>query len=174
MAAGCPGGRPVTQSVAVRPGTENDLRAVALLWLKLSKYHESIGMHFPVDDSAMDKWVDSFSRTLGRFSFLWVVESGGEIGGFLLARIKKTPAYLGSVMVGEISDLFVGEVMRGQGTGRQLVAEAMKLFKEQKVHSVEVQIMAQNTSGLAFWNALGFDNDIVLVRQMIKPDGPDA
>jgi len=53
-------------------------------------------------------------------------------------------------MVGEISDLYVSEELRGQGTGRQLVSAAMQWFTDQKVHSVEVQIMAQNRSGLTF------------------------
>lgn len=162
------------QPVIVRSGTETDLRAAGLLWGKLSSYHESLGMHFPADDSSIDKWIDSFSRTLGRFSFLWVAERDHQISAFLLARLKSTPAYLGGLMVGEISDLYVSEELRGQGTGRQLVAEAMQLFKIQKVHSVEVQIMAQNKSGLAFWNSLGFQDDIVLVRQMIEPDESDA
>jgi L-amino acid N-acyltransferase YncA len=159
----------VNQTVVVRPGTEKDLRAVGLLWNKLNDFHISIGMHFSTDGSSVDAWIASFSRTLGRFSNLWVAEKENQIWGFLLARLKKTPAYLGGALVGEISDLYISEDLRGQGTGRQLVAEAMRYFVTQNVHSVEVQIMAKNKSGLAFWNSLGFEDDIVLVRQMIKP-----
>jgi len=164
----------VKQPAVVRPGTENDLRAAGLLWRKLSDYHQSIGMHFQVDDGCVEDWIASFSRTLGRYSFLWVADNGNEISGFLLGRLKRAPAYLGGVMVGEISDLYVSEELRGQGTGRQLVAAAMQWFTDQKVHSVEVQIMAQNRSGLTFWNSLDFKEDIILVRQMIKPGSLDA
>ena len=164
----------MNRPAVVRPGTEKDLRAVGLLWRKLNDYHISIGMHFQAHDACMDEWVASFSRTLGRFSFLWVAESGNEISAFLLGRLKRAPAYLGGVLVGEISDLYVGEDLRGQGTGRKLVEEAMRHFKEQAVHSVEVQIMAKNESGLAFWNSMGFQQDIILVRQMIDPGEDNA
>jgi ribosomal protein S18 acetylase RimI-like enzyme len=77
-------------------------------------------------------------------------------------------------MVGEISDLYVSDELRGQGIGKLLVSTAMQHFKNQNVHSVEVQIMAQNESGLAFWNSLGFQNDVILVRQMIDLDDGNA
>ncbi|MGA9398045.1 MAG: GNAT family N-acetyltransferase, partial [Anaerolineaceae bacterium] len=83
-------------------------------------------------------------------------------------------AYLGGVMVGEISDLYIGEDLRGQGTGRQLVETAIERFNSLKVHSIEVQIMAQNSGGLAFWNTLGFQNDVILVRHVVKPGNKDA
>jgi hypothetical protein len=50
----------------------------------------------------------------------------------------------------------------------------MQHFKNQSIHSVEVQIMAQNVSGLAFWNSLGFQNDVILVRQMVEPGSGHA
>lgn len=164
----------MNQTAVVRTGTLDDLRAVGLLWSKLTEFHLSIGMHFQNQDNAVEAWVASFSRTLGRFSYLWVVEQSNEISAFLLARLKRTPDYLGGVMVGEISDLYVSESLRGHGMGKQLVNTAMQEFKSQKVHSVEVQIMAQNESGLAFWNSLGFQNDVILVRQMVEPGNGHA
>ena len=164
----------MNQPVVVRPGTATDLQAVGLLWNKLNDFHLSIGMHFSADDTSADAWIASFSRTLGRFTHLWVAEQDDQICGFLLARLKKTPAYLGGVLVGEISDLYINDDLRGQGTGRLLVDKAMQYFVTENVHSVEVQIMAQNKPGLSFWNSLGFTDDIVLVRKMIKSDHHDA
>ncbi len=164
----------MNQTTVVRIGTPDDLRAAGLLWRKLNDFHLSIGLHFQADENSVESWIDSFSRTLGRFSFLWVAERGGEISAFLLARLKKAPAYLGGVMVGEISDLYVDDSLRGQGIGKQLVSTAMLHFKAQKIHSVEVQVMAKNESGLAFWNSLGFQNDLILVRQMVEPGNGHA
>jgi GNAT superfamily N-acetyltransferase len=174
MAGGCEGGCSVNQPAIVRSGTDNDLRAVGLLWRKLNEFHHSIGMKFAADDNSTDEWIASFSRTLGKYSFLWVAEQGTELSAFILCRIKKIPAYLGGMLVGEISDLYVSEALRGQGTGRLLVNMAMQYFKTQNVHSVEVQILARNESGLAFWNSLGFLQDVVLVRRMIEPDSENA
>ncbi len=157
----------MNKSACVRIGISEDLQAVGQLWNKLNNFHHTIGLNFPSDDHAVEEWISSFEKTLGRFSYLWVAEQGGIICGFLLGRIKRTPSYLGGVMVGEISDLFVGEVLREQGTGRQLVREAVEKFRELKVHSIEVQIMAKNQAGLAFWNSMGFQNDVFLVRLML-------
>ncbi len=41
-----------------------------------------------------------FRRTLGRYSVLYVSEVDGEMVGFIVARIKRVPEYLGGVMVG--------------------------------------------------------------------------
>ena len=48
-----------------------------------------------------------FRRTLGRFSILYVAEVEGEVVGFIVARLKRVPEYLGGVMVGELKDMWV-------------------------------------------------------------------
>ncbi len=164
----------MNQSALVRIGTLKDLRAVGQLWNELNKYHQTIGLKFKSDESGIAEWISSFERTLDRFSFLWVAIQDSIVCGFLLARVKRIPAYLGGVMVGEISDLYVGEELRGQGTGRKLVESAIIKLTELNVHSIEVQIMAQNNPGIAFWNSLGFKNDVILVRRMVKPDPDNA
>ncbi|MBN2257813.1 MAG: GNAT family N-acetyltransferase [Anaerolineaceae bacterium] len=164
----------MSSKAVVRAGTEKDLRAVGQLWKKLDAFHRTVGLNFPVTEALVEEWIASFIRTLERFSFLWVAEQAGEIEGFLLGRLKKAPTYLGGVMVGEISDLYVSDALRGQGAGRQLVETAMQHFHSIKVHSVEVQIMSQNKSGVAFWNSMGFKEEVVLVRRMIDPGTQDA
>jgi GNAT superfamily N-acetyltransferase len=118
-------------------------------------------------DGAADKWADSFRRTLGRFSFLWVAEHGKGPQAFLLARVKQSPAFLGAAQVGEISDLFVSEDLRGSGVGGQLVAAAMAKFRELNVHSVEVQVQEGNQAGLDFWLKQDFKTDLTLVRKVL-------
>jgi GNAT superfamily N-acetyltransferase len=151
----------------VRLASEPDLSAVGAAWRKLQNYHAELGLAFPLLDDSQDKWIASFHRTLGRFSFLWVAEQSGQIKAFLLARLKQSPAFLGSVQVGEISDLFVDDSLRGSGIGTSLVDAALEKFAELKVHSVEVQIQAGNDSGLEFWNKLGFHFDLTLVRRIL-------
>jgi GNAT superfamily N-acetyltransferase len=70
--------------------------------------------------------------------------------------------------VGEISDLYVDESLRGSGAGAQLVEMAMAKFAELNVHSVEVQILAGNTGGSGFWLKQGFKPDLTLVRKVLK------
>jgi ribosomal protein S18 acetylase RimI-like enzyme len=151
----------------VRESTAGDLHGVGAAWLKLQRFHQSLGMAFPVEDGDQEKWLASFQRTLGRFSFLWVIGESGNPNAFLLARLKQSPAFLGGVLVGEISDLYVDESLRGSGAGTQLVDVAAQKFQELNVHSVEVQIQAGNDAGLAFWIKQGFKQDLTLVRKAL-------
>jgi len=158
-------------AVNVRVAKEEDLPAVARLWGKLDRFHRDLGLAFPEFENIEEHWMASFARTLGRFSFLWLAEKDEQIAAFLLARVKQSPAFLGGVQVGEISDLYVGESLRGEGIGEQLVGFAMQKFEELQVHSVEVQILADNEPGLDFWKKQGFDPDLIQVRKMLKGDG---
>lgn len=150
---------------SIRPAGLEDLPAAAALWQQLDAYHRSLGLAFPEVADAPQKWADSFQRTLGRFSFLWLAEQGGGAVGFLMARIKQSPAYLGGKQIGEISDLYVAPVARGAGAATQLAQAAMQKFAELGVYSVEVQVQAGNDDGLAFWHKQGFATDLTLVRK---------
>lgn len=152
----------------VRAATAGDLAAVGAAWSKLQEFHHSLGLAFPSPADAAQKWLDSFQRTLGRFSFLWVMGPRGQVSAFLLARVKQSPAFLGGVQVGEISDLYVDESLRGSGAGTQLVEAAMRKFNELGPHSVEVQVQAGNDAGLEFWVKQGFYQDLTLVRKVLK------
>jgi phosphinothricin acetyltransferase len=151
----------------IREASPEDLPSVGAAWRRLQEFHQNLGLAFPLDADSAVKWVSSFQRTLGRFSFLWVVGKPGQVSGFLLARLKQSPAFLGSLQVGEISDLFVDDSLRGTGIGTRLVQTAMQEFTELGVHSVEVQIQAGNDAGLLFWQKLGFKTDLTLVRKLV-------
>lgn len=155
---------------SIRLAGEDDLAAVGRLWSRLDQFHRELGFDFPHPDDAEEKWIASFTRTLGRFSFLWLAEQDGEIQAFLLGRVKQSPPFLGSVQVGEISDLFVDERLRGSGVGAQLVRTAVGKFEELGVHSVEVQIQGGNQAGLDFWAKHGFELDLTQVRKYLKGD----
>lgn len=157
----------VSDGVTVRQAAADDLPAAAALWQQLDAYHRSLGFAFPEVADAPQLWAESFQRTLGRFSFLWLAEQGGQPVGFLMARIKQSPAYLGGKQIGEISDLFVEPAARGGGAAAQLVQAAMQKLTELNVHSIEVQVQAGNDGGLEFWHKQGFATDLTLVRKVL-------
>ena len=152
----------------VRQAATGDFVAVAAAWNKLQEFHRTLGLAFTLHADASERWLASFQRTLGRFSFLWVVGPPGQADAFLLARVKQSPPFLGAVQVGEISDLYVDDSLRGSGTGTALVETALRKFEELGLHSVEVQIQAGNAAGLDFWVKQGFFQDLTLVRKMLK------
>lgn len=158
----------LSEEITVRPAGEDDLSHLADLWSRLQQYHRELGLAFPGSSDAPQKWLDSFRRTLGRFSFAWIAEAEGSPKGFLLARVKQSPGFLGAVQVGEISDLYITDDARAAGIGSRLVEEAMQKFESLGMYSVEVQILSGNDEGIAFWLKRGFKPDLMLVRKMLK------
>jgi L-amino acid N-acyltransferase YncA len=152
----------------VREAASEDLPAISALWRSLQEYHLSLGLAFPLEQDASEKWISSFQRTLGRFSFLWVGLDRDQVSAFLLARVKQSPAYLGGLQIGEISDLFVADNLRGSGIGTRLAETAVSRLRSLGVHSIEVQIQSGNDAGLAFWHKLGFKTDLTLVRKLAE------
>ncbi len=150
--------------ITFRLAKPEDLPAAGELWTRLDAYHRSLGLAFAAPDEAAAAWIASFERTLGRFSFLWVAECQGRVGAFLLARLKRTPAFLGGVLIGEISDLYVAESLRGQKAATRLAELALAHLRSLQVHSIEVQVLQGNAGGLAFWQSLGFRPELVQLR----------
>ncbi|MCW5875547.1 MAG: GNAT family N-acetyltransferase [Anaerolineales bacterium] len=153
----------------VREATPADLPGVAVYWKKLQEYHLGLGLIYSLPDDAADKWVDSFKRTLGRFSFLWVAGPEGAPVAFLLCRVKQSPAYFGGMQVGQLSDMYVDDSLRGTGVGRMLGDEAMKKFAELGVHSIEGEVQLGNEVSLNFWAKYGFTVDTSIIRKVMKP-----
>ncbi len=151
--------------VVCRRAEKEDLPAVGRLWAKLDAFHRSLGLSFPQPEQAERAWLDSFERSLGRFSFVWVGEVDGSICAFLLARLKRVPAYLGGAMVGEISDLYVAEGLRGQKVGARLSAMAVEHLLSLNVQSIEVQVLEHNQGALSFWQEMGFQPELIQLRR---------
>lgn len=154
----------------VRPARPEDIPEVEDLWTRYDDYHRSLGLAFPQVEKAAAAWRASFERTLGRFSFLWVAELEGKVCGFLLARLKRTPAYLGGVLVGEISDLYVSEDARQKKIGSQLAGQAVRDLRSRQVHSIEVQVLEANHGARTFWQAQGFAAELTQFRLQTRQD----
>ena len=151
-----------------REASADDLAAVAELWGQLDEFHRKLGLNFPEVENPEEAWIKSIERTLGRFSFVWLAEKDGQPKAFLMGRYKRLPETLGGVFVGEISDLYVDESLRGQKVGKQLVDMAVAKFKELEVHSIEVQILAGNEGALDFWHKHGFEDELTQVRMVLE------
>lgn len=156
------------RDLIIREATAKDLPAVADLWEKLDIFHRNLGLAFPASEDDSRAWVESFERTLGRYSFLWLAEQSDDLLGFLMGRLKRVPAYLGGVIVGEISDLYVDESLRGHGLGAKLVDLAVNKFKSLDVQSIEVQILSGNEPGHKFWLKQGFKTELTQMRLVIE------
>lgn len=142
--------------IRVRAAHSADLPRVLRLWAALSQGEQALGVPIRTDDEAAQGWLASFERHLGRFSHLWVAERDGDVLGFLLARLKSQPPYVGSELVGEIASIFIDPAMRGTGSGQTLVETAIAALKAAGATVIEVQAHESNADARAFWESQGF------------------
>lgn len=142
-----------------RLAREDDFPTIKGFYGYLNKYYQQTGYLLPTPENVSQLWMDSFVRTLGRFSNLIVVEVKDQVIGFILSRIKRSPPYMGGVLVGELSDMWVVEEYRRSGVGKQLIVLGLEWVKEQKVHSVEVQIPVGINASWKICESLGFVMD---------------
>lgn len=155
-----------------RPAVEPDLPAVAEMYARLDQaYRTQMAFFFPEVEQVGQAWLDSFRRTLGRFSILYVAERDAELVGFVLGRVKRVPPYLGGVLVGEISEVWVEPPVRRAGVARKLVEQAVAWLRGQGVHSVEAQVLAGNQASLDFFQSQGFQLELRQVR-LVFGGGP--
>lgn len=150
--------------VTYREASEADLPAVAAMYDKLDQLLRQHPYHFPEVDNVGTLWLDIFRRTLGRFSAIYLAEYQGEVVGFILARVKRVPEYLGGVMVGELKDMWVEHKVRRLGIGEKLLRLAIEWCRAQNVHSLEAQILVGNEPIIKLVKSLGMTPELYQMR----------
>jgi ribosomal protein S18 acetylase RimI-like enzyme len=155
----------------IREATPDDLPAVAALWQGLAQTHERPPFARTAGDAEREQWLASFRAHLGRFAFLWVIDASPLLQGFLLARLKPRPDYLGGELVGEVSAIHVEPAYRGtpQAWAKQLVEAACARLAKAGALVVEVNIDATNLRSAALFEALGFEVSTRTLVRMIEP-----
>jgi len=161
---------PPQQTVIYREAVEADFPAVEAMYAKLDELLRQYTYAFPAVDNVGHLWMDMFRRTLGRFSVLYVAEVGGdtehrgEVVGFIVARIKRVPEYLGGVMVGELKDMWIEKSVRRLGIGEKLLRLAIEWCRAQNVYSIETQILLGNEPIIKLVEYLGMKKELYQLR----------
>lgn len=165
--------------ITYRVATEEDFPIVTEFYMKLDSLFRELDLRLPKPDNVGQTWLDSFKRTLGRFSKLWVAEMDGEVIAFLLARIKRTPPFMGGVLGGELADEWVEPRARRMGIADKLCRYGFEWLREMEVHSVEIRILGGNEASWAMLEPMGFKHELTQYRvtwdEYIpeKPEGDD-
>ena len=140
-----------TPIVTYRLATEADFPIIKEYYTLLNEHFYRFGYRLPHPENIGDVYIESFQRTLGRFSNAWMAEVDGEVVGYILCRIKRLPQTMGGVLVGELSDEWIDPSARRLRIASKLCQIALEWLREQGVHSVEIQVLQNNE---ASWNML--------------------
>ena len=160
-------------NIIYRAATEADFPGLAAMYEKLNTYFYEVGYLLPHPENVGDAWLDSFRRTRGRFSNVFVAEREGRLLGFILCRLKRLPTHMGGLLVGEVSDVWVETEARRSGAGEALVRAGLEWLHAQGVHSVEVQVLSENEGGLRFFESLGFKLELRALRLLNTDKGTE-
>jgi RimJ/RimL family protein N-acetyltransferase len=150
--------------VTYREATESDFPVLAKFYAMLNHYFHQYGYRLPVPENVGEVWLDTFKRTLGKFSIAYVAEYEGKTVGFLLARIKRLPPYMGGLLVGELSDEWIEPEVRRLGAGAHMCHLALDWLRHQEVHSVEIQVLNGNEASWNMLSAMGFKQEFRVGR----------
>jgi ribosomal protein S18 acetylase RimI-like enzyme len=135
---------------------EEDFPTLKEMYSQLNNFFYRVGYRLPHPQDVGDVWLDSFQRTLGRFSNVFIAEVDGQVVGFMLCRLKRVPAYMGGVMVGELSDMWIDASARRMGIGDKLSRLAMDWMRQQGAHSIEIQVLKDNEASWKLYERMGF------------------
>jgi ribosomal protein S18 acetylase RimI-like enzyme len=144
-------------AVTYREVRGEDLPVIADMYRQLNVYFYQMGYRLPQPEDIGQVWLDSFQRTLGRFSNVFIAELEGQVAGFMLCRVKRVPAHMGGVLVGELSDMWITTAARRMGIGDRLSRLAIDWLRQQGVHSVEIQVLRDNEASWKLYERMGFE-----------------
>lgn len=148
-------------SVVIRAAKPADIYTVEPLWIALYKHQKDHGMLLDLSASSFTQWAEAMKPALGRFTCLFIAEHSGGPIGFLAGNLKTLPPYFGGHLIGFVSEVFVADAHRGKQVGRDLVDTALRWFKAQRAHRVELQVVMNNSGARKLYNKLGWSEELV-------------
>jgi GNAT superfamily N-acetyltransferase len=103
-----------------------------------------------------------------RDAFCLVAVENDRIIGFVNGRITDEDGLLPG-LTGEIDSLYVVPEQRAKGISRSLAEAAIRRLRDQDVHTIRYLSCADATDDHRFWQALGFEPDMVCLS-LYRPD----
>lgn len=89
-----------------------------------------------------------FDGTRGAGELAWVVEAGGQVAGFLIARHVTDQ--------GEILNLAVDPPSRRKGLAKTLLHNALKELNSAGTREIFLEVRKTNSAAIAFYAGMGF------------------
>jgi GNAT superfamily N-acetyltransferase len=124
------------------------------------------GLILELAPGGAEKWIVSLKRTLKRFAVLQVAYKDEEIIGFAHGALSLTPDYLGNKKIGVVTHIFVKPDYRSKKVATRLLDGLEDWFMDQKVHSIELQVLSQNLEAMNFWRKMGYRSELFQFRKV--------
>ena len=148
---------------------EDELLHAQVVGLFNLMYQEMLhtGLMLSLHENGAELWLKGVKPTLGRFSVIFAVMDEGKMTAFAHGALRSTPEFLGNLKIGSITHIYVTPEMRKSGLGESLVLTLEKWFRDQNVHSIELQVLEKNPAAIAFWDKLGYIAELRQYRKIL-------
>jgi len=130
-----------------------DIEIIKPMWEKLNSIHLEKSVYFKskYENFTFDKRIKSIYKKAQngviKLDVLLDSDTGGYVG-YCLSSIEDT--------LGEIESIFIEEQYRKFGLGDQLMNNALKWFKYNRIENIEINVVYANEEVLPFYERCGF------------------
>lgn len=142
------------------------------LFKEMFTHFTTTGVQLPLVNNGEHLWLKSIEGQPEKAFFIAGAIQDMELQGFISARMKILPGFLGGGWVGEVTHLFVRPAARRHGLATGLVGSAIQWFRECGATSVELQVLSPNAAAQAFWQHQGFAPELIQFRRHLPPAPP--
>jgi len=139
---------------------------VKSLFSDMYSFMQANGLQLPLTEHGQDKWIQTVKRNVQRFSTVQIASKGDHVIGFAHGSLSMTPDYLGNKKVGVVTHIYVKPEYRKQDIAAILLSGLEEWFDEQQVHSIELQVLAENRGAIEFWKQMGYHNELLQFRKL--------
>ncbi|MBL08960.1 MAG: hypothetical protein CL402_00320 [Acidiferrobacteraceae bacterium] len=139
---------------------------VEVLFKQLYEGMEKQGLSLNLQNNGPQIWIRQLKKSLGKFQVLVIAEELGSVIGFGVGAIRLAPDYLEIKKVGLITHINITPEKRRNRIGRKIVHELEAWFSENKVDSIELEVLVNNESGEHFWGELGYQKNLIKMKKI--------
>lgn len=144
----------------IRKAKESDLDQLCELGYKLLMHHSRYRKYYlPVSDDKkrirlQKKYYKSEMKS--RNTFFLVIDDGGRLAGYSIAKIEKDPPVLENRIKGNFAEIFIDKKYQGRGWGTKLLEKSLEWFRKRKVGRAIVAYDAKNQGAEDFYKKTDF------------------
>lgn len=143
--------------IVIRRARVAEIDTLVDLWMVMMREHEELDPSIRLSPLAADHYREYLQmHLLDANAIVLVAHDGARAVGFTLAvRCQNLPMFE-PALYGYVSDMVVLPTHRRRGIGKRMFSTVAAWFRNQGIHTLQLQVYSGNAPGRAFWQRLGF------------------